>query len=342
MSARVLEATAGMSMTGAEFRHFLKLQCEYPAYSPMAMHMLLKLCTSRADIVSSDPGDDLVDIMMKAVDALQDGIEIIAKRVHDAAAASTSKVEVRPTDTMGDGLFVTQDVAAGDVLTAYPMHCAKVDGIDYCFERDGRLTPTDSAYTLEVGGTAVESITGDPSVRDPRFAGHSANDGVPAMPDSPFLKPIAKALAEGRLINEEDVAASVVWYVACDMRRNTAGYVWRNGFTAVVALKPMACGEQVFATYGPGYWVQRHYPSAAALYTTLARDCKANPVFVGTLVMLDTHAAYARESVVFRDNNSGSIHFTLAHAARRAQVRSEAPLLIRTAMRVFDDEHAPV
>jgi hypothetical protein len=340
MSARVVEATAGMSITGAEFRQFLKLQCEYPAYSPVDMKMLLGLFTSRADIVSSDPGDNIIDIIMKAKDALQDGIEIISNRVHDAAAASASKVEVRPTDTtMGDGLFVTEDVAVGDVMTAYPMHCARVDGLQYCFTRDGHRSQFDNAYSLEVGGTVVESITGDPSVRDPRFAGHFANDGVPAMKDAPFLKPIAKALAEGRLITEEDVAASMAWYIACDLRRNNAEYVQRNGFTAVVAFKPIARGEQVFVSYGSEYWVRRHYPGAAKLYTTLTDDCKANPVFVGTLVMLDTHAAYAKECVAFRDNHQDRFNFTHMHAARRAQVRSEAPLLIRTAMRVFHAEN---
>lgn len=196
-------------ITMAEMYRFLSTQRKTPVYDSRAMKHILSLCITCISDAAQEMPTNLQRLIDDAVWALDKKITGVKAKYDAAVSHIPSKVEIRATESMGDGVFVMEDVKKGDdVLTAYPMDAARIHGNWACFNQ--QQLPND-AYTLEVYALApISSINGDQSsVRDPKSIGHIVNDGVPASVNAPFLKELKRPLTA------DNVAKCEAWYAAC-------------------------------------------------------------------------------------------------------------------------------
>lgn len=274
----------------AEMYRFLSTQRKTPVYDSETMKHILSVCITHISDAPQEMPRGFIQLVEEAVWALDKKITGVKDKYDSAVSRIQSKVEIRATESMGDGVFVMEDVKKGDVLTAYPMDTARMHGNWVCFNQ--QQLPND-AYTLEVYALApISSINGDQSsVRDPKSIGHMVNDGVPASVNAPFLKELKRPLTA------DDVAKCKAWYDACSLRRNNADYLWRDGCVVVEAMKNIKRGEQVFAPYGAVYWVQRHQPDIANDYNRFNDGARDTPCYRETIARLastDMVASYAR------------------------------------------------
>jgi len=153
----------------------------------------------------------------------------------------------------GLGLFASRDISAGELITLYPgdallywKNGREASSSRVCTgvvfgahvpeeEKDAARVTTDSARQYEACATSTLSCVGDPRRDgDPAYLGHFANDG--AMCDS----------SDGdQIMYREDSRAAA-----------NADHVTLEGCQlATQATRDIACGAEIYVSYGEGYWL---------------------------------------------------------------------------------------
>lgn len=186
----------------------------------------------------------------------------------------------------GRGLFATQDISEGEVITCYPgdlLLCeissvVDEDGKIECVALWGNHVPMDDRWDDDAVFDGTESTPplteyacaqddtysnmGHPSLDDnPAYFGHFANDGAGhlALAKSNSPETIAASLELGLDVSEEglgieeNIAAYVLksFEVANGMHRAPDG---EESHVVTVATRDIKKGEEILVTYGPDYW----------------------------------------------------------------------------------------
>ena len=172
----------------------------------------------------------------------------------------------------GRGLFVTTDLAAGELISLYPgdallyyadgnrssaAHAAVVFGAHVAAdERDAARVRTDDARAYEIAISATLSLVGDPGrCDDAAYLAHMCNDGD--------------------MCSAQDEAAR---YQRTSAAAANAEFVELEGcHFALASTRPIASGEEVFVSYGAGYWISRSKAHSAPPTQSIPNAPAASP-----------------------------------------------------------------
>lgn len=175
----------------------------------------------------------------------------------------------------GNGLFASRDIANDELITMYPGDAVLIQspsttppapapaapspentksppdsppvvGVMFGSHIQGQdripnqvTTPEARSYEMEIN--KYTSIVADPQIgfKDPAYLGHFANDG--------------------EALYEFDAASREIYSKASVERHNAAHFVMEGAHMVTVATKPVAKGEEIFVSYGEGYWLSRSF-----------------------------------------------------------------------------------
>jgi hypothetical protein len=104
---------------------------------------------------------------------------------------------------------------------------------------DRMTTPEAKSYEMEIN--QYTSIVADPQIgfEDTAYLGHFANDG--------------------EALYEFDADSREIYSKGSTERQNSAHFVMEGAHMVTVATQPIAKGEEIFVSYGEGYWLSRSY-----------------------------------------------------------------------------------
>ena len=154
----------------------------------------------------------------------------------------------------GRGLFASRDILNGELITLYPgdgllvwnttvgdfggevgvMFGSHVQGED----RNANRVSTDEARSFELKIGPRHSIVADPLLTsDPAYLGHMINDGA--------------------ILTRRDNVARQLYSKTTVARHNAAFFVMEGSHFVTVATKRISKDEEIFVSYGEGYWMSR-------------------------------------------------------------------------------------
>ena len=132
----------------------------------------------------------------------------------------------------GNGLFASRDIAAGELITFYPGDVIESG------EPAGR---SEYEVHFQLGGVESVLVIGDASLAgDAAYLGHMSNDC-------------------GRCLTP---AAMREYALTAAAHANSDHLALEGSHIATVASRQIAMGEELFVSYGPGYWLTRQGYSA--------------------------------------------------------------------------------
>ena len=149
----------------------------------------------------------------------------------------------------GNGLFASRDIRLGELITIFPADAIlfrdaemeEVSGVIYGNVRTaecGSLTD-DAARDYEIRISSIHSIVGDPSMTDDAaYLGHIANDGA--------------CLTEG-----DDKSRTRYSQQSADGANGVFKDIHQGCHMGLFSLRPISNGEEIFVSYGEGYWLSR-------------------------------------------------------------------------------------
>ena len=138
----------------------------------------------------------------------------------------------------GNGLFASREIAAGELITFYPGDV---------IESGERAELSEYEVRFEFDGVESVRVIGDASLTgDAAYLGHMSNDC------GRCLTPTAMAMRDYAL-----TAAA---------HANTDHHAIEDSHIATVASRQIAMGEELFVSYGPGYWLTRQGYSVAEVH----------------------------------------------------------------------------
>eukprot|EP00979_Chaetoceros_neogracilis_P019206 scaffold11980_cov287-Chaetoceros_neogracile.AAC.2 len=156
----------------------------------------------------------------------------------------------------GRGLFASRDINEGELITLYPGDALLAwnttvgdfeDGVGVMFgthvesnDLNANRVTTAEARSFELKIGPKHSIVADPLLTDdPAYIGHMANDGA--------------------ILTERTNAAREIYSKATVDLYNAAFFVMEGSHFVTVAAKPISKNEEIFVSYGEGYWMSRSY-----------------------------------------------------------------------------------
>jgi hypothetical protein len=169
----------------------------------------------------------------------------------------------------GNGLFASRDIANDELITMYPgdavliasppppsesnsgesLPASPVVGVMFGSHIHGEdripnrvTTPEAKSYEMEIN--KYTSIVADPQIgfKDPAYLGHFGNDGV--------------------ALYEFDPTSRETYSKASVERQNAAHFVMEGAHMVTVATKPIEKGQEIFISYGEGYWLSRSFATS--------------------------------------------------------------------------------
>jgi len=155
---------------------------------------------------------------------------------------SFDKIEIRNESSYGRGVFATEDIDEGMIVTLYPQHGGV--GVDKkkAFVYNKVDMPSEEKFwnyglTMEDGA----NIYGAPEITHHGWIGHMLNDGMPNAVD--IKNHTKEQIGEGTL----NYTIKCPMYANCRLdNKNGVGYITTN--------KKIKCGEELLTAYGYGYW----------------------------------------------------------------------------------------
>lgn len=175
-----------------------------------------------------------------------DGMKMIL--LTDIGCHHLNRVVIRESNVHGSGVFATENIRKGELITLYPG-----DVVDF-FPNEGqriefrsisdreKQVSADGVVLLSpdysISGGKGYSVFGDPRfTRNPSYLGHMVNDGSTYNPDS--------ETAESYRERSQEKAN-------CYFRSISGLHI------ATIAGRDIKEGEELFASYGHGYWRVKH------------------------------------------------------------------------------------
>ena len=164
----------------------------------------------------------------------------------------------------GLGLFAARDLAAGELVTLFPGDAVMAFGAAAALEDDAALRAAGFSTRAEwerlrdyrVRTSATRGIGGDPArVGDTAYLGHMANDGVACHDAGAGVARYERASRAAQNVGIDSAAA-------------------RGCHHALVALRPIAAGDECLSSYGCDFWLSRRdvpptslsWPDGASYY----------------------------------------------------------------------------
>ena len=154
-------------------------------------------------------------------------------------------------DGAGNGVFASRDIEEGELITLYPgdallIHDEKSSVVGVMFgshidandKNTGRVTSHEArSYEMELD--SYTSLVADPylGTSNPSYLGHFANDGASLF--------------------EFDPASREAYSLASYARYNAANFALENAHMGMIATKVIPKGQEIFLSYGEGYWLSR-------------------------------------------------------------------------------------
>jgi hypothetical protein len=190
----------------------------------------------------------------------------------------------------GNGLFASRDIAEGELVTLFPGDAVLIQDstaedtsaapVGVMFgshikeaDRDTSRVTSHEARSYEMEINTYTSIAGDPLIGtgDPAYLGHFANDGA--------------------TLYEFDSASREIYTNATAARCNAANLVVEGAHMATVATAAIAKGNEVFISYGTGYWLSRSISESNSAENTggVVQMDAAVPQGVGAGVILGNY-----------------------------------------------------
>ena len=188
----------------------------------------------------------------------QEERDVLLRRRLPELPISRTRVAASTVADAGMGLFATRDIEEGELVTMYPgdalalwnkeaggsgsIHDARVVGGSSNSEWAAKWKAQDSDFIAEVMGYAVymgatRAIIGDPAQRaDAAYLGHMANDAATCVQPGTAKQVYQMASAAGSNVCVDTESLSHCHH-------------------ALVATKPIACGCEIFVSYGASYWL---------------------------------------------------------------------------------------
>ena len=152
----------------------------------------------------------------------------------------------------GKGLFASQDIQAGSIITFYPVHALGVnfrDGSCFLYSKDGH-DHAKSAYVLSLIGN--RPILGIDLQND--FDGMGFVDADPGRTVSPAWQ--CHFINDGAIIQKNTPEAVMQYYKASLESQNAIFLpLGPSPLCAAVATKDISKGQEIFACYGRSYWL---------------------------------------------------------------------------------------
>ena len=164
----------------------------------------------------------------------------------------------------GRGLFASEDIVTGSLITLYPGDAIRIDAVLTGFNfvtcaaaspdgsslslPDATLLDRARSYEIEIesrivsdGGEApVTSLLGDPDLVDDRaYLGHMLNDGATCSSEACRAAYTAESLAT----------------------RNTEPMCLQGCHLGIVATRDIERGDELLLSYGAPYWLAQHQPN---------------------------------------------------------------------------------
>lgn len=166
---------------------------------------------------------------------------------------SLDKVTLKPSNIHGRGVFAKIQIKKGDIITLYPCHVLDIipnadrhlpnhvvlsvnsDPINNRFGKDWNRRDHLALYDYSFSYDDVHSLVGHPQIDDnPSYLGHFINDA--AKPTS-------------------DPRSHSIYEIVSQSKMNCL-FVPMKGYMVVsVALRDIDIGEELYASYGIGYWL---------------------------------------------------------------------------------------
>lgn len=149
----------------------------------------------------------------------------------------------------GNGLFATRDIRVGELITMFPADAIlfrdaemeEVSGVIYGKAQTAERSSLtgDAARSYEIRVSALHSIVGDSSmIDDTAYLGHIANDGA--------------CLTDG-----DDKSRTLYSQRSADEANGVFRDLYQGCHMGLFSLRPIPSGEEIFVSYGEGYWLSR-------------------------------------------------------------------------------------
>ena len=154
---------------------------------------------------------------------------------------------VKESKGKGRGVFTTIDLQKDDLVTVFPMHYVR------CLDNGGwgewLTEPLDmqamKKYSLDYPGEGLR-FSGHPTKYEEEGLGHLINDGARISSPLPGRKKVYE-----RVSREKQNVQPAFFTTSCDLSRTA---IPSNTACFMVATKLIKAGEELFFSYGPGYW----------------------------------------------------------------------------------------
>lgn len=240
----------------------------FPAQQRKGQHRHISSCHA-TPLTAADTGDDLTkeelglrlsevrDYYRKTNEMSQENVCLSLLRTRlPKLRLNRCYVAQSTISNAGRGLFASRDILDGELITLYPgdallvwnetvgdfggevgvMFGSHVQGED----RNANRVSTDEARGFELKIGPKHSIVGDPLLTsDAAYLGHMANDGA--------------------ILTKRDNEARELYSKTTVARHNAAFFVLEGSHFVAVATKRIRQDEEIFVSYGEGYWLSRSY-----------------------------------------------------------------------------------
>jgi SET domain len=168
----------------------------------------------------------------------------LSERFQEFGFPSLNCVEVKPSPIHGNGIFAKRDIEAGKVVTLYPCHGIIIGNIAGCQKKHEKymshFKPSD--YKVILGREDNAFAFGIPEIYSECLSGHLINDSF------------ADVNCFDSTSNENDFGKNAVAYMLQSIKNDNCSLISAKNCVYVKATKNILAGEELFCSYGFGYW----------------------------------------------------------------------------------------
>jgi uncharacterized protein YjlB len=161
----------------------------------------------------------------------------------------------------GDGVFASRDISYGELITLYPGDAALIQDTSGSAEENA-VAPVGVMFGIHVKG-GDRNITRVTS-QEARSYETEINSRCSIVADPLIGKDNAAYLShfvnDGAALYEFDSASRDVYANETAARCNAANFVMEGAHMTTVATVAIQKGDEVFISYGAGYWLSRSHP----------------------------------------------------------------------------------
>ena len=191
----------------------------------------------------------LVATEEQSIQALQ--VSLLNSRI-SSLDINRAHMGISNLDGAGRGLFASRAIMPGELITCYPADQLSMESSK---SNDISMAQREYEISIEIGGKLTRVIADSSAIDDPAYLGHMANDCASCR----------------------DPIGLIEYAMATAVHANADHVRVQDCHIATVASQRLSAGDEVFVSYGPGYWLTRHGFSAEVIEkaeTELGREIR--------------------------------------------------------------------